>query len=423
MPADERGSGKAVFVPFVLEQERVEAILVEQRPGFARAKLEAILAAAPHRIPPGCPYFQTCGGCHYQHTDYKHQLEIKAAILQENLRRIAKLESDQKLTVHPSPEWSYRNRTRLKIHSTPEFALGYYEFGTHKLLPVQQCPISSLLINRTIAALWKLGSAGEIDGAIQEVELFATADDTELIMEAYCAPSVNRANAEEWAQKLQSVLPEISGVAIFQSRHAERVGARRSAIKPSEPELLASSVSVSVNYKTTNAQYRVSAGAFFQTNRFLTDELVQIVTSEKRGSTALDLYAGVGLFSSVLNREFERVITVESSPTSYADLVYNSPSNVKAVRATTEQYLNNVSGKLQPDLVVVDPPRSGLGEKVVDALVRLNSKHVTYVSCDPATLSRDLRGLINSGYRIEDAHLIDLFPQTYHIESVFHLIR
>ncbi|MEY2414005.1 MAG: rRNA (uracil1939-C5)-methyltransferase [Acidobacteriaceae bacterium] len=423
MPADEQGRGKTVFVPFVLEHERVEAKLVEQRPGFARAKLEAILEAAPHRIPPGCPYFQTCGGCHYQHTGYKHQLEIKAAILQENLRRIAKLESDQKLTIHPSPEWNYRNRARLKIHSTPQFALGYYEFGSHKLLPIQQCPISSPLINRTIAALWKLGSAGEIDSAIQEVELFATADDSELMIEAYCSLSVNTANAEAWAQKLQSALPEVSCVAIFQSRPQERVDARRSALKPSEPELVASSGSTTLSYKTTNAQYRVSAGAFFQTNRFLTDELVRIVTSEKRGSTALDLYAGVGLFSSVLNREFERVIAVESSPTSYADLVYNSPANVKAIRATTEQYLNNVSGKLQPDCVVVDPPRSGLGEKVVDALVRLNSKHVTYVSCDPATLARDLRGLINSGYRIEHAHLIDLFPQTYHIESVFHLIR
>lgn len=423
MPADEHGSGKAVFVPFVLEQEIVEAMLIEQRPGFGRAKLQTILEAAPHRIAAGCSYFQICGGCHYQHTGYKHQLAIKAAILKENLRRIAKLESDPKLTVHPSPEWNYRNRTRLKVHNAPEFALGYYEFGSHKLLRIQQCPISSPLINRAIAALWRIGSAGEIDSSILEVELFANADDTELMMEAYCAPSAEQTKLEQWAKKIQSALPESFGVAIFQSRPAERGGARRSNARPSEPELLASSGSAALNYKTKSAQYRVSAGAFFQTNRFLTGELAQIVTSEKTGRTALDLYAGVGLFSSVLNREFERVIAVESSPTSYADLVYNSPANVKAVRATTEEYLNNVSGKLHPDLVVVDPPRSGLGDKVVDALVKLNSKHLTYVSCDPATLSRDLRGLINSGYRIEDAHLIDLFPQTYHIESVFHLIR
>lgn len=422
LPADEHGRGKAVFVPFVLEAETIDAAIIEQRPGFARAKLESVREASLRRIAAGCPYFQTCGGCHYQHTDYQHQLEIKAAILQENLRRIAKLESDQQLTIHPSPEWNYRNRTRLKIHGTPQFALGYYEFGSHKLLPIQQCPISSPLINRAIAALWRMGSAGEIDRAINEVELFANADDTELMIEAYCASSPDPSSAESWAQKLQAALHGVVGVVIFQSRPPERKSAR-SGIKPSEPQLLGSSGSTSVNYKTKNAQYRVSAGAFFQTNRFLTDQLVQIVTAEKRGRTALDLYAGVGLFSSVLNREFERVIAVESSPTSYADLVYNSPANVKGVRATTEQYLNNVSGKLQPDFIVVDPPRSGLGEKVVEALIRLNSKRITYVSCDPATLARDLLGLMKSGYRIEAAHLIDLFPQTYHIESVFHLIR
>jgi 23S rRNA (uracil1939-C5)-methyltransferase len=158
-------------------------------------------------------------------------------------------------------------------------------------------------------------------------------------------------------------------------------------------------------------------------NRYLTDELVRIVTEARSGTTALDLYAGVGLFSSVLNREFERVIAVESSPTSYADLLYNSAANVKRVRAIVEQYLENAAGKLHPDLVVVDPPRAGLGEGVIRNLVKLGAPRITYVSCDPATLSRDLRALLQSGYRVEQAHLVDLFPQTYHLESVFHLVR
>ena len=423
LPADDAGRGKAVFVPFVLEQEQIDATLIEQKPGFARAQLRAILEASPRRIDAPCPYFQTCGGCHYQHTDYKHQLEIKAGILQENLRRIAKLESDQELTIHPSPEWNYRNRTRLKIHSTPEFALGYYEFGSHKLLPIQQCPISSPLINRAIAALWRMGTAGEVENGIQELELFVNADDSQLLIEAYFAPVVERAKAEQWAEKAQRDLPAISGVAVFQAGAANSDKRVASGFKPSEYRLIVSSGVSTLIYETKLAKYRVSAGAFFQVNRFLTDELVNIVTAGRSGRTALDLYAGSGLFSSVLNREFERVIAVESSPTSYEDLVYNSPANVKAVCATTEQYLKNVSGKLQPDLVVVDPPRNGLGEKVVDSLVKLNSKRITYVSCDPATLARDLRGLIKSGYRVEQAHLIDLFPQTYHIESVFHLVR
>ena len=198
-----------------------------------------------------------------------------------------------------------------------------------------------------------------------------------------------------------------------------------------------------LTYTTKLASYRVSAGAFFQVNRHLADELVNMVVGVGRGNgrdahraagedtgatgTALDLYAGVGLFSSVLssvpNREFERVIAVESSPTSHADLLYNSPANVKAVRATTEQYLENAAGKLRPELVVVDPPRSGLGEKVIQGLAKMMASRLVYVSCDPATLSRDLARLLQSGYRVQKAHLVDLFPQTYHLESVFHLVR
>jgi len=138
---------------------------------------------------------------------------------------------------------------------------------------------------------------------------------------------------------------------------------------------------------------------------------------------ALDLYAGVGLFSTVLNREFDRVIAVESSQTSFADLQYNSPANLKAVRATVEQYLPEKAAKLRPDLVVVDPPRNGLGGRVLHGLVGLKAPRITYVSCDPATLARDLKHLIAAGYKLEQAHLVDLFPQTYHLESVMRLVR
>jgi 23S rRNA (uracil1939-C5)-methyltransferase len=428
LPADAHGRGKAVFLPFVLPGEQVEASLLEEKPGFARGRAEKLLQASAQRIEPQCPYFQRCGGCHYQHTSYEHQMEIKAAILKENLRRIAKLELSTELTIHPSPPWNYRNRTRLKVQIVPEFALGYYKFNSHELLPVEECPISSPLINRAIATFWKMGRAGKVAEGIQEIEFFANADDTQLLIEIYCAPEIGGETAKPWAQELKSALPEVAGVVAFAAARAT-----------TEPERIAVSGAAELAYKTERASYRVSAGAFFQVNHHLTDELVNIVLAGRRGGgrdahrtagedagatgTALDLYAGVGLFSSVLNREFERVIAVESSPISYADLLYNSPANVKAVRATVEQYLKNVAGKLQPDLVVVDPPRSGLGENIIRALVTLGAPRITYVSCDPATLSRDLGGLLKSGYRVEQAHLVDLFPQTYHLESVFHLAR
>ena len=406
LPADEHGRGKAVFIPFVLENEEVETILTEQKPGFAKGRLDSVIQPSSSRIDPRCPYFQRCGGCHYQHTTYGHQLEIKAAILKENLRRIAKLELTSELQIHSAEPWDYRNRTRLKVRPGPDFALGYYKFNSHDLLPIDRCPISSPLINRAIQAI--AATNPPLDG-IHEIEFFANADDTQLLLELYCAPGTPPSAAQSATDHTKPLLPEIAGVAALTNQP--------------EPQRLASAGASELSYVTQHATYRVSAGAFFQTNRHLTDKLISIATVDQKGTTALDLYAGGGLFSSVLSRNFERVVAVESSLISHADLRYNSPANVKVVRGMVDQYLRTVSRKLQPDLVVVDPPRGGLGGSVVHALVTLGAPRITYVSCDPATLSRDLGGLLKSGYKVEHAHLVDLFPQTYHLETVFHLKR
>jgi len=416
LPADEHGPGKAVFVPFVLEGERIEASLLEQKRGFARGRAEKILQASSHRIEPHCPYFRSCGGCHYQHATYEHQLEIKAAILKETLRRIAKLELDTKITIHPSPPWNYRNRTRLRVRTAPEFALGYYKFNSHELLPIEECPVSSPLINRAIAAFWQMGRARIVPDPIHEIEFFANADDTELLIEAFCDPQVPSTLVKKWADDARGTLPGITGMVVY------KMGSS-SATRLDEPRQVAVSGAGEINYQSGTASYRVSAGAFFQVNRHLINELVKIVTEADSGGTALDLYAGVGLFSTVLSQRFAQVIAVESSQTSHADLLHNSPSNVKAVRAAAADFLRSGKDKLWPDLVVVDPPRSGLGESVVQSLVGLGAHRMTYVSCDPATVSRDLAGLLCAGYRIEQVHLVDLFPQTYHLESVFLLAR
>src|SRR5579864_4658539 len=169
-PDEARGRGKALFVPFVLAGERVEAFLTEQKPGFARAKVESVIEGSPHRIEPVCPYFGHCGGCHYQHASYEHQLEIKKEILRESLRRTAKLELPFDIEVHPSAPWNYRNRSRLKVQTTPDFRAGYFKMASHELLPVEECPISSPLINRGIAALWQNGHAGKVPTGVDAVE-------------------------------------------------------------------------------------------------------------------------------------------------------------------------------------------------------------------------------------------------------------
>jgi 23S rRNA (uracil1939-C5)-methyltransferase len=414
LPADERARRKTVFVPFVLEGEQIEAALMQQKSEFARARVRRVLRPSQARVEPRCPYFLRCGGCHYQHATYEHQLEIKVAILKESLARIAKLQLATELQVHPSPPWNYRNRTRLRVHGAP-FALGYYRFGSHSLLPVEECPISSPLINRAIAAIWELGRVGKVPEAISEIEFFANREDTQLLLHLYLSGSVGQADLlQGFCAPLVQALPEISSLVRSPAEpvpHAPRAEA---------PPLLIHGA-CGLTYRGTYGDYRVSAGAFFQVNRYLTDELVNIVTETCGGGTALDLYAGVGLFAVPLARSFERVVAVESSQTSHSDLRYNSPGNVRAVRATTEQHLQSFSDP--PDLVVVDPPRGGLGEAVAQALGRLQAPRLTYVSCDPATLARDLRVLTAAGYAIEQAHLVDLFPQTFHLESVLQLVK
>ncbi len=210
-----RGRGKAVFVPFVLAQEKVEASLTEQKSGFARARVDAVVEPSPHRIPPACPHFTRCGGCHYQHASYEHQLEIKKEILRENLRRIAKLDLPFEIEVHASPPWNYRNRSRLQVQVSPAFAAGYFKLASHELLPVEECPISSPLINRGIASLWQSGRTGKVPPGVREVEFFANADDALLLLEVACAGSARRAAVRDWAEQLRAAMPEIAGVAAF----------------------------------------------------------------------------------------------------------------------------------------------------------------------------------------------------------------
>jgi 23S rRNA (uracil1939-C5)-methyltransferase len=419
--AKDHSRGKAVFVPFVLAGEKIEAAITEEKPGFARAKAEAILEPSPHRIPPPCPHFTRCGGCHYQHATYEHQLDIKKEILRENLRRIAKLDLQCEIEVHPSPPWNYRNRSRLQVRTRPEFAAGYFKFASHELLPVEECPISSPLINRGIAALWHSGRAGKAVEGVREVEFFANADDTKLLIEFLCAPEARRAAVRAWAEELCAAMPEITGIAAFRE---PQKGVQEPLVAVGSSEL---------TYRTKTAAYRVSAGSFFQTNRFLTDELIEIVTAGRSGELALDLYAGAGLFSTALACNFRHIVSVESSQTASSDLQYNLPANGKAVQAPAAHYLIEAeSGRAakaafpvpqKPDLIVVDPPRSGLGDPVAHALASAGAPQLTYVSCDPATLARDLVPLQAAGYRVEQVHLVDLFPQTYHLESVLQLVR
>ena len=423
LPADEHGRGKTVFLPFVLPGERVDATLTESRSGFARARLNKVLTPSADRTEPQCPYFGRCGGCQYQHITYEAQLRFKAEILRETLRRTAKLELATEIVVHPSQPWRYRNRTRMRLQHTPAFAVGYFRGSSHELLPVESCPISSPLINQAIAAVWELGRAGKVPSTMHGLQYFANHDDSAMLAELYVRPQSEAGEAERFARALMSQLGAVSGVALFATSPVEDESRQLAPLSSVRNEDAAVTGAASIIYHAVGHDYRVSAGSFFQTNRFLVDELVQVATAGAAGQCALDLYAGVGLFTLPLAAQFTEVVAVEASPHAVADLKHNAAGNVKPFRAATEAFLEQQAARLKPDFILLDPPRAGLGDKATAALGRVSAGQVTLVSCDPATLSRDLRQLLESGFRVEQAHLFDLFPQTAHMETVVRLVR
>jgi 23S rRNA (uracil1939-C5)-methyltransferase len=423
LPADERGRGKTVFLPLVIQGERVDATLIQSRSGFARARLNKVLLASPERVEPPCPYFGRCGGCQYQHIDYPAQTRFKADILRETLRRTAKLELDCEIQLHSAEPWHYRNRTRVHIRQERAFALGYFRTGSHELVAVEQCPISSRLINQAITAVWELGRSGKVPATVHGMQFFANQDDSALLVEVYIRPQADAVEASELAESLRASLPQIAGVAIFATSPVEdesRQLAPLTSTHNEDPTLVGQE---QLTYRSAGRDYRVSAGSFFQTNRFLVDELVKAATAGASGEMALDLYAGVGLFTLPLANSFMKVVAVEAAPHAAGDLQHNAPANVTVIRANTEVFLERQAAQYKPDFVLLDPPRAGLGEKTSAALGRTSAGVVTLVSCDPATLSRDLRTLLESGFRVERAHLFDLFPQTAHMETVLRLVR
>jgi 23S rRNA (uracil1939-C5)-methyltransferase len=350
------------------------------------------------------------------------------------------------IEVHSGGEYGFRNRTRMKIavresgtpedapveNAGPEFALGYYRHGSHELEAVRECPISSPLINRAIGVLWELAAEAIQYPSLREVQFFANHDDSELLVELFIHHATTPVLLKNFAKLLRERMPEIAGVAVF----ASASGA--SASKPADEEIedgnLESSRrlsragvpyidgAASLVYQVGSYGYRVSAGSFFQTNRFLAAKLVELVTANRSGRAALDLYAGVGLFTLPLSRHFERITSVEIAQNSFDDLAANAAvPHIQAVHSTTEDYLNAARGRW--DFAIVDPPRAGLGERAAKRLAELGIPRLAYVSCDPATLARDLVTLLGAGFKVEEAHLVDLFPQTYHMETVLHLVR
>ena len=366
-----RENGQVVLTPFVLPGETVRAEVSRARNDLLRGRILDVISPAPQRIAPRCPYFLRCGGCHYQHAEYEYQLGQKRAILLEVLRRTGGIHYSGDVALVAGAPWEYRNRVQLHISAG---AIGYFAAGSHALVPIDRCPISSPKLNDAIAVL-----ARELPG-----------------MRPFEATLELFTNEREVQWRLQDRAPQ-----------------------PFVTLLRKLGTSAPIEY----GGCRVSRDTFFQVNRFLVDRLVDLAVAGSGGCEAMDLYAGAGLFTLPLARRFEQVIAVEASPSAFRDLEHNASAsgilNLATHNETAEAHLMTV--REAPDLVVADPPRAGLGKLAVKELCRLRPPRLTLVSCDPPTLARDLRPLLAAGYGIGEMILVDLFPQTAHFETIVRL--
>ncbi|MCL4523330.1 MAG: 23S rRNA (uracil(1939)-C(5))-methyltransferase RlmD [Acidobacteria bacterium] len=399
--------GHTVFVPYVLPEEVVRLREVERKKKFIRGRVQQIVTASPERTAPPCPHFTQCGGCHYQHAPYDAQLRFKTSILRETLSRIGRIAWDGPVYVHPSPPVRYRNRAQWKIRPAGErHAIGYFQSASTALCPVEQCPVLSPRLEEVLSTLRSMLAQGALPGSLREIEAFVDSADEKVLLNA--ALESFSSSPAALAEKLRAALPGVETV-LLNDMARDRF------------ELFGSG---HLDYLVADTSFQVGHLSFFQANRYLLDELSQAVLAGTNGGLALDLFSGVGLFTIPLTRNFERVIAVESNAAAARDLEANiSSAHVSAQLANTpvEELLRD--WQEAPDLIVLDPPRAGVPAEALQRICALVVPRVHYVSCDPATLARDLQALLAGGFHIEEIHLFDMFPQTFHIETLVKLVR
>ncbi|HUY14682.1 MAG TPA: 23S rRNA (uracil(1939)-C(5))-methyltransferase RlmD [Terriglobia bacterium] len=419
--------GKPVFVSQTLPGERLEAEPTHTLKGILHARPVRILTASTDRVDPPCPYFGRCGGCQYQHIAPPSQTVHKVTILRETLSRVGKISWPSEIIAHSGPAWGYRNQAQFKLalEADGKRTLGFFAASSHHIVPVGTCNIIAPSLGMVLGELqtWMKENAGRGIGTgmegCREIDLMADHTDENVMMTL--RGEVDPANCKDLADTLFNLLPQVKTVAI------------ESQVPGQEFQVFGQP---SLNYQAGDFNYRVSPGSFFQTSRFLIPQLVHSASSipvqsdspngVPQRKLALDLYAGAGLFALPLARQFQQVIAVESNPSSAADLAANAsrsqPGRIRAVHQPVCDFLKH-SHKSEPDLVVLDPPRAGVGLPTLRLLANLCPRRIHYVSCHPPTLARDLAFLLAARYRIESIQMFDFFPQTYHIECLVTLTR
>jgi 23S rRNA (uracil1939-C5)-methyltransferase len=380
--------GRVVFIPYVIPGELVRVSLVEDKPHHARAKLLEVVEASDERITPRCPHFGICGGCHYQHMNYPAQLNAKAHILLEQLERIGHLKQIPPIGLMASAEaWNYRNH--IQFHLTNNGKLGFQKARTNQSFPIHECHLPEAVINQIWPQIEFEPSLG-----IERVSLrLGVEEDLMLILEGSNPPLLDF-SIENLTLSVVQVGP-FGKVVLAGSDH--------------------------ILIEISGKRFKVSPTSFFQVNINQASAIVKHcldVLPLTADMTVLDVYSGVGLFSAFIAPNVKRLVGIELSPEACEDFISNLDEfeNVDLYEAAADQVLGSI--QFNPDLILMDPPRAGLGRETVQAVLAQGAEHLVYVSCDPATLARDSRQFVMGGYSLSEIHLFDMFPQTYHIESL-----
>jgi 23S rRNA (uracil1939-C5)-methyltransferase len=372
-----RHDGLAVFIPLAAPGERLRVKITERKKNFARAVIDQVLEPSRSRRDAPCQYFGKCGGCQLQHITYERQLESKVGFVRDALERIGRIDWPHEIKIHSGAEFGYRGRAQVKIDRTAG-RVGFNRAGSNAVCDVTSCPILLPELDEALGSLWSaVGLATDSDQRVP-----------------------NRLQVELAAGE--------SGV----------------SFKPALGGLPGGTLRRSVQ----GSVYNFGPSTFFQGNPGLLHKLVDEAVAAESGDLAIDLYAGVGLFTIQLARRFNRVIGIEvdrdAAKFAFENIAANGLSNVEFHNSGVESWLKSfVATKApSPDLILLDPPRSGALE-AVSYVAALKPSRITYVSCDPTTLARDLRKLLDSGYELSRITALDLFPQTYHVETVAALER
>ena len=392
--------GRTIMVALAAAGDRLRIRVDRVKGNVSFAVIEEILLPSPQRVEPPCPYFGRCGGCDFQQMNYQAQLDAKLEIIRDCLRRLARIENITEFQITPAPDpWRYRSRAQWQYDSIRQ-RLGYFESGSRNVCDVAECAVLAQPLQNTLASLR---------------EQMATAS----------LPAARDFRAVIGDEGV-SISPPVQG-----SSSTVREGS----------DLAVESQEVRDITRTIHGEsYRLNAESFFQANDGLLPQLIDAAIGDAQGETALELYCGVGLFTLPLARRFARVIAVESDP---AAAVFARESLARASLTNTEVAIRDVGVWLddvrrhdlsrltetsaaalqgQIDFVLLDPPRTGAESRVIAGVLGLKPQRISYVSCDPATLARDLKKLIAGGYTLAGLSAFDMFPQTHHVETVVHLV-